>query len=241
MLTVQFKRLGLKAGDKVLDLGCGEGRHCHGVHLLGGIHVFGLDIDLPSLQQARLGVEMLPQRDEAQEAATSFLSGSGYALPFADDTFDGVICSEVLEHLEDYPKALAEIRRVLKPKGKFCATVPHAWPEKICWSLAPAPNGYPFEPGGHIRIFSDFSLRNEIRQQGFEYLGKHHAHGLHSPYWWLQCFLWETKDTSKLVALYRKFLEWDILKRPLLTRALERITAPFMGKSVALYFGPQKG
>lgn len=238
MLTVRLKHLGLKPGDRVLDLGCGEGRHCHGVHMLGGVHVVGLDIDIPSLTKARDGVEMLPERTETDDALTGFLSGSGYALPFADDTFDAVICSEVLEHLHEYKDAIAEIRRVLKPGGVFAATVPHAWPERLCWKLAPAPNGYPLTPGGHLRIFNDRALAGEIEQAGFKEARKvrHHAHGLHSPYWWLQCLVWETKDTNWFVRQYHKLLVWEIMKRPWLTRALEAVLGPVMGKSVCLYF-----
>ena len=236
MLTVRFKHLGLKPGDRVLDLGCGEGRHCHGVHMLGGIHVVGMDIDIPSLEKARNGIQMLPARSE--DALTGFLSGSGYALPFGDDTFDAVICSEVLEHLHEYRDAVKEIGRVLKPGGIFAATVPHAWPERICWKLAPAPDGYPLTPGGHLRIFNDRRLAGEIEEAGFSEMRRvrHHAHGLHSPYWWLQCLVWKSKDKNWFVRQYHKFLVWDIMKRPWITRAMERIFAPIMGKSVCLYF-----
>lgn len=238
MLTVRLKHLGLRSGDRVLDLGCGEGRHCHGVQMLGGIHVVGLDIDIPSLQKAREGVAMLPDRDEMADAMTSFLSGSGYALPFADNTFDAVICSEVLEHLHEYQNAVQEIRRVLKSGGVFAATVPHAWPEKICWKLAPAPNGYPLTPGGHLRIFDDRKLAREIETSGFQETRKHrhHAHGLHSPYWWLQCLVWKSKDSNWFVRQYHKLLVWDIMKRPWVTRAMESALGPVMGKSVCLYF-----
>ena len=239
MLTVRLKRLGLKPGDWVLDLGCGEGRHCHGVHMLGGINVVGVDLSEASVRKAGEGVLMLPERPAEVVAATGFLVGDAFHLPFAPDTFDAVICSEVLEHIDHYRDVLAEIRRVLKPEGRLSVTVPHGWPERMCWRLAPAPNGYPFEPGGHIRIFDDLSLRVVITQTGFTYRGKHHAHGLHSPYWWLKCAVWERRDDHPLVKLYHRFLVWDILKRPLFTRALDALTSPFMGKSVALYFGPE--
>jgi len=239
MLTVRLDRLNLKPGDRVLDLGCGEGRHCHGVHMIGGVHVVGLDLDIPSLTKAREGVAMLPERSDKEGALTGFLSGSAYGLPFADDTFDAVICSEVLEHLHDYEDAIAEIRRVLKPGGTFAATVPHAWPEWLCWKLAPAPDGYPLSPGGHLRIFDDRKLAKDIEAGGFmEKRGqKHHAHGLHSPYWWLQCAVWKTKDTNWFVKQYHRFLVWDIMERPLLTRAMDAALSPVMGKSVCLYFG----
>ena len=237
MLTVEMQRLGLRPGDWVLDLGCGEGRHCHGVHLEDGVNVVGLDMDEPSLAKARAGVAELPK--PARPGACSFLKGDAYRLPFADGTFDVVICSEVLEHLDDYGAALKEITRVLKPGGLFAPTVPRAWPEAICWKLAPGEGGYADQPGGHVRIFREGELKGAVESRGLSFFHRHFAHGLHSPYWWLKCAVGVKREDVKIVNLYKRFLEWDILQRPWLTRALEKIAGPLMGKSVVLYF--QKG
>ena len=175
---------------------------------------------------------MLP----ASRGATGFLTGDAYRLPFAGQTFDAVICSEVLEHLETYDLALAEINRVLKPDGQFVPTVPRAWPEKICWALAPGQGGYGDQPGGHIRIFDETALRRTISASGFAYLGRHFAHALHSPYWWLKTAFWARRDDHPLVKLYHRFLVWDLMQRPWLTRRLEGLLDPVMGKSLALYF-----
>lgn len=234
MLTVRLEDLNLKPGAWVLDLGCGEGRHVHGVHVLGDVNVVGLDLDIPSLKKAREGLESLPRPGAA--GVSAFLSGDAYRLPFASASFDAVICSEVLEHLTDYPRALAEISRVLKPGGLFTPTVPRAWPERICWALASGPGGYGDQPGGHVRIFKEESLRGEIAGLGFAPLAKHYAHGLHSPYWWLKCAFWDRRDDHPLVRLYHRFLVWDLMERPWLTRALEALADPIMGKSVAFYF-----
>ena len=235
MLTARMDLLNLSPDDWVLDLGCGEGRHVHGVHMENKANVVGLDIDLPSLKKAIEGVEFL---EENPNNATSFIAGSAYQLPFDDNTFDAIVCSEVLEHLDRYEDVLLEIRRVLKPDGRLCLSVPHAWPEKICWKLAPPPDGYPYQPGGHIRIFDDTHLRFEVERLGFKRTHKHHAHGLHPPLWWLKCMFWDRQDDHPLIKAYHSFLVWDIMKRPLLTRILEAVTAPFMGKSVVLYFSP---
>lgn len=232
MLTARLEKLGLKPGAWVLDLGCGEGRHVHGLHVLGGINVVGLDRDGPSLVKAREGLAMLP----AATATTGFVEGDAYRTPYADATFDAVICSEVLEHLEDYHAALAEIARVLKPGGVFVATVPRAWPERICWALASGPGGYGDQPGGHVRIFDERELAADIAKGGFDRTGRHHAHGLHAPFWWLKCAFWDRRDDHPLVKLYHRFLVWDLMERPWLTRALDAVASPVMGKSVALYF-----
>jgi SAM-dependent methyltransferase len=234
MLTVRLEKLGLKAGDWVLDVGCGEGRHVHGLHMLDGVNVVGLDLNIPSLIKGRDGMDFLPAGSNA--AVTAFVSGDAYRLPFPDQAFDAVICSEVLEHLTDYEQVLAEIARVLKPGGRFAPTVPTAWPERLCWALAPGEGGYADQPGGHVRIFKEAALRQTIVARGFVYGGKHHAHALHAPYWWLKCALWARRDDHPLVRLYHRFLVWDLMEKPALTRALDAITSPFMGKSLALYF-----
>jgi SAM-dependent methyltransferase len=232
VLTVRLGRLGLTPGQRVLDLGCGEGRHVHGVHGLDGVHVVGVDLDETSLAKARAGLETLPPAS----GATLLLKGDALKLPFTDASFDAVICSEVLEHLLGYPLALAEISRVIKPGGHFVATVPRAWPERICWTLAPGAGGYADQPGGHVRIFDQAELRAAIAQEGFAYRGLHHAHALHSPYWWLKTAFWSRRDDHPLVRLYHRFLVWDLMKRPWFTRILERSLDPVLGKSVALYF-----
>lgn len=238
MLTARFKHLGLKPGDHVLDLGCGEGRHVHGLYMLGGLHIKGVDLDEPSLKKAEEGFEHLPPREEGDAGTVEFATGDATALDFPDNTFDAVICSEVMEHLPDYHAALREIRRILKPDGKLCITVPHGWPEKICWQLAPPPNGYAFQPGGHIRIFDEVDLKTAVERQGFKLFRRHHAHGIHVPYWWLKTAFWSRNEGNDhpLVKAYHKLLVWDILKRPFLTRALDWAISPFMGKSLVLYF-----
>ena len=62
MLTARLNKLRLKPGARVLDLGCGEGRHVHGLHMRGDVDVVGLDLDLPSIVKAREGLVWLEQK-----------------------------------------------------------------------------------------------------------------------------------------------------------------------------------
>ncbi|MEO0465819.1 MAG: class I SAM-dependent methyltransferase [Pseudomonadota bacterium] len=236
MLTARFKHLALSAGDRVLDLGCGEGRHLHGLYFHGGLHLNGIDLDEASLQKAKDGFMTLPPREPGDEGTVDLSVGDATALDFPDDTFDAIICSEVLEHLPDYDAALVEIRRILKPDGRLCITVPHAWPERICWRLAPGPDGYAFQPGGHIRIFDEVDLQQSVERRGFRMTRRHHAHGIHAPLWWLKCAFWDRRDDHPLVKAYHSFLVWDLMKKPLITRALDALLSPVMGKSLVMYF-----
>ena len=126
-------------------------------------NVFGLDPHLESLDKSLEGLEFF---ESISNKKTSFLSGSAYKLPFNDNTFDLVICSEVLEHLHEYKEAVDEVYRVLKPGGKFLASVPAEFPEKICWALS---KEYQNQPGGHLRIFKKESLIQDITSSGFVY------------------------------------------------------------------------
>ena len=232
MLTVDFDKLQLQPGDLLLDLGCGEGRHALSAYALADVHAIALDLGFEDLQTAQTRYrESFAELDTADKTFAP-LNANGYALPFADHTFDKIICSEVLEHIPDFLQVLREIKRVLKPGGIFCATVPRYWPEKICWLLS---DEYPNTPGGHIRIFTAPGLRREIELTGFQFQSRHWAHALHSPFWWLKCIFWGNDDAWP-VRQYHRLLVWDLMKKPWLTQTLEKLLNPIMGKSVALYF-----
>ncbi len=232
MQTVDFRHFPLERGDLVLDLGCGEGRHVISAYIEADVHSVGVDLSLEDLRTTR---EKFSDFSEPDNPAKSFglSSATALALPFPDDTFDKVICSEVLEHIPDYREALREIERVLKPGGLFCASVPRRWPEKICWALS---EGYYSVPGGHLRIFRSRELRREIEQLGFRRYHRHWAHALHAPFWWLKCLFWNEGDDHWLVRQYHRLLVWDLMERPALTRVLEKLMNPVMGKSVVMYF-----
>lgn len=233
MRTVDLNTLGLKDGQRVLDLGCGEGRHVHAMYHHAVCHVVGLDLAFEDVKKTRDGFADCPDMDPDTKRSYSLSVGNALSLPFADGTFDKIICSEVLEHIPSYRQALKEISRVLKPGGTLAVSVPRYWPEWVCWALS---EEYHNEPGGHVRIFRTGRLKQDVVQNGFAFYHRHWAHGLHSPYWWLRCAVGVKNTASKLVAAYHRFLVWDLMKQPWLTRTLEAIAAPLMGKSVVLYF-----
>jgi ubiquinone/menaquinone biosynthesis C-methylase UbiE len=224
MLTINFRDFPLCEGDLVLDLGCGEGRHAINVYLHQQVTAIGVDLNHRDLQTAR--ERFTPFAQDSTKRNFYLQQADATRLPFADKSFDKVICSEVLEHIDNYQAVLAEIRRVLKPGGLLAITVPRAWPEKICWKLS---KEYHQVEGGHIRIFDGRQLRTEVEVLQFHFHKRHWAHALHSPFWWLKCLWWKTQDESRLIKLYHRLLVWDLMQKPWLTQTLEKFLNPIMG------------
>lgn len=233
MLTVDFKRFDMRDGDRILDLGCGVGRHVITTYMLGNVESVGVDICLKDLCTAAERFEKEFQDRNNHEKRLALSAADAQALPFSDGCFDKIICSEVLEHIPDYRKVLGEINRVLKPGGVLVASVPRFFPEWICWKLS---DEYHNEKGGHIRIFDANALRREIEKHGFVFQQRHWAHALHVPYWWLQCLFWRNREQSKIIKAYHRFLVWDLMKKPWITQTLDRLMNPLIGKSVVMYF-----
>ena len=236
LATIDLHRLPLDPGIRVLDAGCGEGRHSISAWLEQPVHVTGIDLKLTDLRTARGRQEHFADAASTSQSPSGSLhwaQASGLALPFADATFDIVICSEVLEHVPDYEAMLRELRRVLKAGGTLAVSVPRFFPEWVCWRLS---DGYHEVEGGHIRIFRSGALTRTISALGFELRGRHWAHALHVPYWWLKCLFWGREPEAWPVRVYHRLLVWDLMKQPWPTRLLERLMNPLLGKSVVLYF-----
>ncbi|MDQ3757238.1 MAG: SAM-dependent methyltransferase, partial [Actinomycetota bacterium] len=89
--------------------------------------------------------------------------------------------------------------------------------------------------GGHVRIYRASELRSKLEGAGLRLLGVAHAHGLHSPYWWIKCAVGVRNDDHPLVKAYHRLLVWDITSAPPVTRIADRVLNPVLGKSVVLY------
>ena len=235
MQTIKLNTLDLQDGHALLDLGCGHGRHTHAAFFHARCRAVGLDLGFEDVQITRNGFLANPDLEPQTGSPRRYdlTVGDALNLPFDDDSFDRLICSEVLEHIPDYQGALTEIWRVVKPGGRIGISVPHRWPEQICWLLS---EEYHNTPGGHVRIFRKADLRTDVEALGFRFRKQHLMHGLHSPYWWLRCAVGVTNDRNLLVRGYKKLLEIEILKNPLPLRALSAVADPLMGKSIVMYF-----
>jgi ubiquinone/menaquinone biosynthesis C-methylase UbiE len=232
--TIDFDRIRLKENERILDLGCGEGRHAISAYMVQNLDAVGVDLSLKDLNTTQTRFTEFVEPENCQKSLVLSVA-NGQQLPFADESFDKVICSEVLEHIHDYHSVLSEIRRVLKTGGIAAISVPRYFPEWVCWQLSDA---YHAMEGGHIRIFNATTLRNDLVSSGFVCYDKHHAHSLHVPYWWLKCIFWREEGESEawIVEQYHRFLTWDLMQQPVITRWLDKLLNPILGKSVVMYF-----
>ena len=234
MLTVDYDRLGAKPGDLVLDMGCGAGRHAFET-VRRGCRIVALDQSLEELVDVRNTFAAMIEAGELHDKVQGQpVSADALKLPFADETFDRIICSEVLEHIPDDQTAIGELARVLRPGGSIAVTVPAWVAEKICWKLSDEYYA-PKAVGGHVRIYRRAQLRSKIRQVGLLPCGWDRAHALHSPYWWLKCAVGPANDKHRLVRAYHRMLVWDIVQNPWITRTVDRLLNPIIGKSIVLY------
>lgn len=234
MLTVRYDTWGLQQGDLVLDAGAGFGRHAFETARRGG-RVIALDYAADEVQGTRNTFAAMVEAGEIPgERYVAVMRGDATRLPFDDGVFDRVVTSEVLEHIQDDVSAIRELVRVLRPGGVLAVTVPSWFPEKINWMLSDEYHA-PKSVGGHVRIYTQTELRAKLRSAGLDVFASHHAHALHSPYWWLKCAVGPRNENHWAVSRYRRFLEWDIINQPRWVRTLEHALDPALGKSVVLY------
>ena len=132
-----LKLINFKAGQKYLDVGCGNG--AAPIHLARKYHldVTGIDVDL---DQIRLAEEQSQGLDNVR-----FLTINGAQLPFEDGQFDIVLTNKVTHHIPDWEAAVAEMIRVLKPNGYliYADLIYSHWLATVGQALAGNRAGFP--------------------------------------------------------------------------------------------------
>ena len=158
------------------------------------------------------------------------MRGDALNLPFPAACFDRVICSEVLEHVNDPGQALAELVRVLKPGGLAALSVPTPFSEWAYWF---ASDDYFNTPGGHVRIFTPRGLARLVSAHGMRVVDLSFEHAFHTLYWWVRSVFGLHNEQHPAIRHFRKVLTYAMFS-PMLTRA-ERMLNHVMPKSMVLY------
>lgn len=143
--------------QNVLDLGCGDG-YLSFLIAQKGLRVTSLDISLQRMKKFE---------EAARQYHIHRVISNVCAPGFASQNFDLIVCSEVIEHIEDYPVVLKEVFRLLKPGGKFIVTVPYK--EKLKTLLCPhCQQG--FHENGHLHSFDTDKLSADLMRVGLTVL-----------------------------------------------------------------------
>lgn len=120
-ILTMLEYLDINPNDHILDIGCGEGFYALIFDKVYGCKVTAIDYDEEILTMAKDWL--------SDSKNIKFEIGNICDLKYADNTFDKIVCSEVLEHIDDHITATKELYRVLKPDGILGVTVPnHNYP-----------------------------------------------------------------------------------------------------------------
>ncbi len=152
-LSLILSSLPIDNDRKALELGTSQGILGYFFRQRGGFWVHS-DEDLANLLEARALVK------------NNLIQLEGNHLPFRAESFDLVICSDYLEHLENDDLCLEEIARVLKPEGQAIFVTPHTGPGNFLYKLRLLLGLRP-EIYGHKRDgYNWLELKNRLKRAG---------------------------------------------------------------------------
>ena len=148
----------VEQGDRVLDVGCGEGWFCAALADAGVVNVLGVDVAAEAVRRAR-----------ARHPRLRFEVCGESELPIGDRSIDVVWLGEVIEHVRDGLGLLGECARVLAPGGRLLLTTPdHDWRARLWLGLSRRAFERHFEPrADHLRFFTRGSLCSLLEAAGF--------------------------------------------------------------------------
>ncbi len=209
-LKLYSNLLSLAPGEKLLDVGCGEGYYTQSLANECG-RAIGLDMSYSVL-------ELLKGLKTFNPARVPIVNGDVETLALASESIDKAICSHVLEHVLDDRAVLNEIHRVLKPGGIAVLGVPlkYSWQHRLLWGaigvgravFKPGKKGTPMARAGqldvalvgkqaHIRHYNVSAFRALVESSNFK-IAKLYGMWFHDPGNW---FVYFTQPNRVLYAI----------------------------------------
>jgi SAM-dependent methyltransferase len=153
----------LPRSGRVLEIGCGAGRFLRALRRLRP------ELGLVGADVSRSALAILSET--SPDIETRLVEGA--SLPAVDGEFDAVLAMDVLEHVADPDRMLAEVRRVLAPGGLFHLHVPCEGDPRSLWRWLPGQTGergLKRRLGGHVQSFRRDEILERLRSSGFETL-----------------------------------------------------------------------
>jgi SAM-dependent methyltransferase len=227
---VDMALLDLREGLSILDVGCGEGYLLRMAARTASL-ALGVDVAEGRLRASRHGpADPCPSRCPPIELAVA----DGQWLPFANASFDRIICTETLEHVADAQLTLRELARVLRPGGRLAVSVPHFLCEAILYRLI---RGYLEFPGGHRRIFTPQALTRALARAGLQPYAGYLRDSLEATYWILLSLL--SRPSRRFDGLLASLERWRARTRAepysRFYHAADQLGNRLLPKSVVVY------
>ena len=233
MLTVDYGKLEMHEGERLLDLGCGGGRHAFEAARRGA-RVVALDAGTDEVAKVRDTLGAMLDAGEIGDPE-GYRCGPGRraeaSLP-RRRVRPGDRCRGARAHPRRHRRDVASWSGCFAPVGSWRSRSRASDPSS---STGPCRTSTTTSLAATCASTGAQSSSDGSKRAGLRLVGSHHAHSLHSPYWWLRCAVGPKREDNPFVKAYHRMLVWDITRAPWVTRTADRMLNPVLGKSLVVY------